>query len=332
MANRAKHAFGMLENVDNAISSGVIDAFDILFVKDADGKPYVGWIDKEGNKVIAQGKTQVVRVTELPTANGDENVVYVYNNEGYIWDATNNKCVPMSKSADLTALESQVAELETQVSNKVGAEDVDAKIATALEGFETNTKYNVRYLVSSKPEGTLVDYRENEIRIMCPVDTAWKLQTSGENADKNSYYIGVKIYAVSDEVVSFKEDLAQTISDDTMYYFVDNEFAGEDENGKYSIVWLPVAHYDETNGTWTYYGANSQDGKYIGWYYSVNWYDVNSKIVATDCIRINLANENCYSTIDPFYVSNAIQTAKTYTDKQIETKIMELSTVEVVEF
>ncbi len=52
MAEKAKHAFGALENVDSAISSGKIDAYDILFVKDAEGKPYVGWIDKDGQKVI----------------------------------------------------------------------------------------------------------------------------------------------------------------------------------------------------------------------------------------------------------------------------------------
>ena len=52
MAMKAKHAFGMLENIDEALVAGKIDSYDILFVKDAEGKPYVGWIDKEGNKVI----------------------------------------------------------------------------------------------------------------------------------------------------------------------------------------------------------------------------------------------------------------------------------------
>lgn len=52
MAEKAKHAFGALENIDSAISSGKIDAYDILFVKDSEGKPYVGWIDKDGKKVI----------------------------------------------------------------------------------------------------------------------------------------------------------------------------------------------------------------------------------------------------------------------------------------
>lgn len=50
--NKAKHAFGMLENIDKALAEGVINNYDILFVKDANGKPYVGWIDKDGNKVV----------------------------------------------------------------------------------------------------------------------------------------------------------------------------------------------------------------------------------------------------------------------------------------
>lgn len=131
MADRARHAFGTLEKIDDALSAGTIDSYDILFVKDVNGNPYVGWIDKEGNKVIAQGKTQIIRVDELPTTDGDENVVYIYNNEGYIWDGT--QCVSLSKSADLTALETQVSTLETQMSGKVDATTVKTMVDTAVE-------------------------------------------------------------------------------------------------------------------------------------------------------------------------------------------------------
>lgn len=131
MADRARHAFGTLEKIDDALSAGTIDSFDILFVKDANGNPYVGWIDKEGNKVIAEGKTQIIRVDELPATDGDENVVYIYNNEGYIWDGT--QCVSLSKSADLTALENQVSTLETQISGKVDANAVQSMVDAAVE-------------------------------------------------------------------------------------------------------------------------------------------------------------------------------------------------------
>lgn len=123
MADRAKHAFGMLENIDTALANGAIDSYDILFVKDANGKPYVGWIDKEGNKIICQEEEKIVRVDTLPVTDGDENVVYIYNNEGYIWDGT--QCVPLAKTADLSALEAEIA-------NKVDEATVDAKIETAI--------------------------------------------------------------------------------------------------------------------------------------------------------------------------------------------------------
>ena len=131
MAEKARHAFGALENIDTALSNGAIDAFDILFVKDANGNPYVGWIDKDGNKVIIENKMQIVRVEKLPTEDGDENVVYIYNNEGYIWDG--EQCSPISKSVDLTILESQVNNLVTQMDDKVDATTVQNMIEEHYE-------------------------------------------------------------------------------------------------------------------------------------------------------------------------------------------------------
>lgn len=131
--DKARHAFGTLERIDEAIANKLIDSYDILFVKDAEGKPHVGWIDKDGNKVILEDNAQIVRVEALPTENGDANVVYIYNNEGYIWDAVNSKCVPMAKSSDLTALETQVSSLETQIGNKVDATTVQQMINTTIE-------------------------------------------------------------------------------------------------------------------------------------------------------------------------------------------------------
>lgn len=162
----------------------------------------------------------------------------------------------------------------------------------------------VDYEISHKPYGTIVNYLDSEIRVMCPSDTVWTHQDSGENSDANAYYIGFKAYAPNNNIVSFKEDLAEIISDTTMYYFEDNEFAGIDDLGrKYSIVWLPVARYDDSTGEWTYYGSMSTDQKYIGWHYSVEWFDSNGVRVAADTIRINLTNETCGMSSTPYYVS-----------------------------
>lgn len=130
MADRARHAFGALSNVQSAMQAGTIDAYDILFL-DGDTNPKVGWIDKNGYLRLVEDKIQVARVDELPVTDGDPDIVYIYNNEGYIWDGT--KCVSMSKSADLTSLEDQVSVLESQMDTKVDEATVDSKIDLAVE-------------------------------------------------------------------------------------------------------------------------------------------------------------------------------------------------------
>ena len=168
-------------------------------------------------------------------------------------------------------------------------------------------KSTMAYEVSHKPEGTLVDYREKEVRIMCPHDTIWTLQNVGTNGDKNKYYLGFKAYA-PEGAYSFKEDLALGIVDETMYYFTDNDFAGIDSDGrKYSIFWLAAASY--SNDTWTYYGASSTAAKFVGWYYTVEWYNDEGTMIGTDTIRINLSNENCHNTITDYYMGEYQKTS-----------------------
>lgn len=161
------------------------------------------------------------------------------------------------------------------------------------------------YKVEEIPSGTLVSNRESEIRIMCPKDTQWYKQSSGENADPNSYYIGIKIYAPNNNIYGFKEDLAEIIADQTLYTFENNPFAGIEPDGrKYSIIWLPVARYDEATNTWTYHGAKSTTKKFIGWYYSVEWYNEDKQLVDSQSIRINLTNEECHNYIEPYYMGS----------------------------
>lgn len=71
MAERAKHAFGTLEKIDEALAAGTIDSYDILFVKDANGKPYVGWIDKDGNKVICENTAELSALEAKIAAKAD---------------------------------------------------------------------------------------------------------------------------------------------------------------------------------------------------------------------------------------------------------------------
>lgn len=293
---KSKHAFGSEANVDAALAQGLIDAYDILFLDEKK----IGWIDRDGNKVIPE-------------------------------------------TPDLTALEAEIAakadakEVEAKI-DQVAQDAVasanayaDSKVESALDSFE-NSFEKEKYEVTSAPVGTLVDYRDKEIRVMCPKDTVWVKQNVGATGNANMHYMGFKAYAPNG-AVSFKEDDQAVIEDQTMYYFENNDFAGIDKDGrKYSIVWLALASYDEASDTWSYFGAKSSAEKYIGWYYSVEWYDANGVMIASDCIRINLSNEDCHAQIKPFYMSEVLTSANAYADAQIEAKIAEVSAFEVVEF
>lgn len=120
MAERAKHAFGTLEKIDSALSNGTIDAYDILFVKDANGKPYVGWIDGKGNKVVVQEEDEVVMVEgeSLPES-GESGKIYVHGSDAYVWNGS--EFVNLCKPTDVSALEEEIA-------TRVTAEEVKTMI------------------------------------------------------------------------------------------------------------------------------------------------------------------------------------------------------------
>lgn len=169
------------------------------------------------------------------------------------------------------------------------------------------------YEFSSLPDGSLVISNGKEYRIMCPKDTEWKSQNGGggnPNYKANRYYIAMKAYAPNDSVTRFKESLSPTdqhVTDDKLNKFEASDFGGVDQYGrKYSIVWLPVAASDEKTGEWSYYGAGSGDGKYIGWYYNVEWCDDEGNVIASDTIRVNLSNEGCHTDNLPYYMSKYV--------------------------
>ena len=191
--------------------------------------------------------------------------------------------------------------------------------ANAYTDEKVKIAEKIKYEISHKPVGTLVNYGEKEIRVMCPNNTKWIKQDVGETGNANMYYMGFKAYA-PEGAVSFKEGDKGVIIDE-MFTF-DSKFAGTDEFGRnYSICWLALASYDEASDTWTYFGKNSTSSKYIGWTYVVEWYNADNVVIASDSIRINLSNEECHFSVEPFYVNNAVDVANAYTDKQIANAI-----------
>ena len=103
---------------------------------------------------------------------------------------------------------------------------------------------------------------------------------------------------------------------------------------------VPLAKYDEATDSWTYYGASSSKDQYIGWDYQIDWYNTDGVMIASDNIRINLSNEECHFTNEPYYIHNvtkgideklktSVTESKTYTDEQIATVMSMFTIVEI---
>ena len=124
---KARHAYGTSANLQAALAAGTIDAYDILFPDD-DTDPKIGWVDKNGNAVVISQDEYVQVVDALPSS-GEEGVIYIFGEEGYVWSGT--EFVSISKAADLSALEAEIA-------TKVDEATVDTKIETALSSLSVD--------------------------------------------------------------------------------------------------------------------------------------------------------------------------------------------------
>ena len=301
---RSRHAFGNSSGIENALQQGIIDERDILFLDENTDEPKIGWVTKEGKVVIlTDEKADLSKVEE-----------------------------------DVDALEASVSTLETEMSKKADAETVSTELnelnvdiqelvsdVTACE----NTHLKVKYEVSDVPVGTIIDYREDEIRIMCSKNTVFTKQSVGSGGDENCYYLTFKTYVPNDKVVGYKEHLGDQVDNEILM-----DLKTDSYGRKYQPTWLALAKCGE-DGTWAYYGKNSSKNHYIGWDYRIDWYDTDGIMIASDSIRINLSNEDCHYTAEPYYVSSAnaeiveeaVTESKLYTDAQVQAAIMEACAV-----
>ena len=189
---------------------------------------------------------------------------------------------------------------------------VDEKIITATNSANTVSEslndykayvadcYRpIKYEIKNAPKGTVIDYRDKEIRVFCPADVVFTKQNVGANGNSNMYYMSFYAYA-PEGAVSFKEGDRGVIVDE-MHTFKDSA-AGTDKYGRnYSVLWLALANYTESTDSWNYFGKTSNTSKYIGWNYIVEWYDAEGKMIDCDHIRINLSNEDCHNLLAPYY-------------------------------
>lgn len=157
-----------------------------------------------------------------------------------------------------------------------------------------------RYEVENIPNGAIVDYKESEIRILCPETTRWEFQDIGDVPNNNMYYINFKVYA-PDNAVYFKKGIHGIIIDEKFDF--NAPLSGIDELGrKYNICQLALAEYNTNTSAWNYFGQNSTTSNYIGWDYVVEWLNEYEQVIRFDHIRINLANKHCFYTGVPYYM------------------------------
>lgn len=234
-------------------------------------------------------------------------------------DKNGNPIILKDEKADLTEVEAEIATLETKLATKANADEVDAKIAAAM-----NEHLTKKYEIADVPDGTIVDYGDKEIRIMCSENVKWTKQNVGTGGDPNAYYMTFKTYVTNDNVVGYREHLGNQVDAEIL-----TDIKTDSQGRRYQPTWLALAKYDETTDTWNYYGKNSSEEKYVGWDYQIDWYDANDVMIGSDCVRINLSNENCHYSTKPYYVGGMIKDIET----MVEKKVAEVgSAYEIIEF
>ena len=295
MAIKSKIAFGISERIESAIEAGIIDDGDILLLDSETENPKLGWITPQGNVVV------------LP-----------------------------DEKADLTEVENGLAEVNAEVDAltesmnthvteaNAAFEATNAEVAKKADEASVAVSYEkIKFEIADTPIGTLVDYKESEIRVMCPASTVWTKQAVGTGGDANTHYMTLKTFA-PDGVTGYKEVLGDNADPEIL------KDLKEDVYGRrYQPTWLGLAKYDEASDAWSYYGALSSEDRYIGWDYAIEWYDENDVLIARDSVRINLSNEECHGNVKPSYINEVLKEMKEYCDTAVSDAA---GKIEVVEF
>lgn len=226
-----------------------------------------------------------------------ELVDYVANHGGEVESIVND----ITTLQGLVGEESVSEQISTAIKNS-GHMDKEEALSTLLSKVEARaTLERVKYEIANTPVGTLVDYRDKEIRVMVPAGAEFTKQSVGAGGDANSYYMTFKTYA-PDNAVGYIEHLGGQSDEEILTSFSTDKYGR-----RYQPTWLALAKYDETADTWTYYGASSSKDRYIGWDYQIDWYDANGVMIESDKIRINLSNEACHNAIEPYYMAGVVK-------------------------
>ena len=126
VAKKFKPAFGSSDNVQNALDQGMIDKYDLLLLDGNTDVPKVGWVDAQGEVIIVDTEKVIVVEGDTLPESGELGKIYIFGEDGYFWNG--KEFVNLCKPTDLTNLENQVDELETQIETKVDEPTVQAMI------------------------------------------------------------------------------------------------------------------------------------------------------------------------------------------------------------
>lgn len=292
---------------------------------------YVGDTINIAKDLVLQSATlETVTEDGVPYADakvGDPYIKMVFNNV----DAS-NLYIPVKGLVDVYTAGSGIEIINNKISVKLAADThglvaVDGALALNLATRKSDgamSKEDKMFLdsipyayvarkfdISGTPVGTLVDYSDREIRIMCPANAEFEKQAVGTGGDANTYYMTLRCYVPNDRVVGYIEHLGDQSDAEILTKFSIDEYGR-----RYQSTWLGMAKYDEVTGTWTYYGSKSVESKYIGWDYRIDWFDADGAMISSDSVRINLSNENCHYINKPYYMANYTTTDEVETIKE----------------
>lgn len=298
---------------------------------------YVGDSINIAKDLVLQSATlETVTEDGIPYADakvGDPYIKMVFNNA-----EASNLYIPVKGLVDTYTAGSGIEIVDNKISVKLASDThglvaVDGALQLSLATRKADgamSKEDKKFLdsipyayvahkfdISGTPVGTLVNYGEREIRIMCPVDTEFKKQSVGTGGDANTYYMTLRCYAPNDKAVGYIEHLGDQADAEIL-----TKISVDEYGRRYQSTWLGMAKYDEATDTWTYYGSKSVENKYIGWDYRIDWFDANNIMIASDSVRINLSNESCHNINKPYYMA---QYATTDEVTAIKESILDMS-------
>lgn len=242
---------------------------------------------------------EAINIPEVPTK-----ISELENDAGYLTE--HQDLTDYAKKSDIPDISKFITEIpsefitEAELDNKgylTEHQDLSDYITK-----DYNNAYNrsVKYEVLPH-DGILVDYRGNEIRVntqrVVPTE-----QQAVTTAAPNQYYIPFRAYAPENAV--FYKEWQGDKRDETLHNFNESS-SGTDKFGRnYSLIWMSIANY--ANGIWNLYGDKSTLNKYLGFYYTFEWFNIDGKLIDTNKVRIILTNDECHNDLVPDAIARRI--------------------------